>query len=151
VRRLDMTPCIRHVQFLDGRKMYWGDQYEAHRYFLVSAGNLSSPCYDEQSKTLISCVSTVACTPSIWESYESNPTPSLRSMSILFPSYNSIFQVLSFLQIFSARSCPVCIRFVSCVPYSSLTSSPAIGLEYVQAVKLLITRIFPSLLLLPPS
>ena len=48
-----------------------------------------------------------------YESDESNPTPSLRSMSILFPSYISIFQVLSFLQIFSSRSCPVCIRFLS--------------------------------------
>jgi hypothetical protein len=83
------------------------------RYLLVPAGNLSSPYYDEQNKTLISRVSTVASTPSIWQADESNRTPSFRSMSILFASYNSIFQILSFLQLFSERSCPICIRVLS--------------------------------------
>jgi len=60
--------------------------------------------------------------------------------SSLFPS-DFLGNILSYMYSFS----------VSCVPHSSLTSSPIIyGTEYVQAVKLLITRIFPRLLLLPP-
>jgi len=69
------------------------------------------------------------------------PQPQLDLTSSLFPS-DFLGKILSYMYSFS----------VSGVPHSSLTSSPIIyGSEYVQAVKLLITRIFPRLLLLPPS
>lgn len=87
--------------------------------------------------------------PLRYESDESNPTPSLRSMSVLFPSYNSIFQVLSFLQIFSAKSCRIVCLIRAPFFLDFITHN--IWLGVLQAVKLLITRIFPSLLLLPPS
>ena len=148
-----MTPCIRHVQFLDSRKKYWGDQYEAPPSFSGVRGEFfhsmlwrTKQNYD--FTRLYRClypfdIRVRWIQPHAQFKIDVNLILQLQLdlTSSLFPS-DFLGKILSYMYSFS----------VSCVLHSSLTSSPIIyGSEYVQTVKLLIMWIFPSLLLLPPS